>query len=76
MSRSIPMAVVLLALGASGSVADEKWGNVTMRFVLDGDAKPPIPVKVKQDPKICGEEVLDESLLVNPKDRGIANVVV
>jgi hypothetical protein len=35
-----------------------------------------VPVKIKQDPKVCGEEVFDESLLVNPKDRGIANVVV
>jgi plastocyanin len=76
MSRTIQMTIVLLAFGASGSMAEEKWGNVTMRFVLDGEAKPPVPVKIKQDPKICGEEVFDESLLVNPKDRGIANVVV
>jgi hypothetical protein len=67
---------MLLALGASSSLAEEQWGNVTMRFVLDGDAKPPAPVKIERDPKICGEEVFDESLLVNPKDRGIANVIV
>lgn len=77
MSRSVQTAVVvLLALGLANLRADENWGDVTMRFALDGDARPPAPVKVKQDPKICGEEALDESLLVNPKDRGIANVIV
>jgi hypothetical protein len=38
------------------------WGNLEMRFVFDG--VPPQPL------------AMDESLLVNPKDRGIANVAV
>jgi hypothetical protein len=76
MSRVLRIALVSILLVAARTPAAESWGNVTMRFVLDGDAKPPMPRKIDRDKKVCGEEVIDESLLVNPKDRGIANVIV
>ena len=46
-----------------------QWGDLELRFVFDGD--PPKPKAIAGAPV-----AVDESLLVNSKDRGIANVAV
>lgn len=59
-----------------------QWGNVEGQFVFDGDP-PQLPLLVKQgdsavkDASVCSAEpVSDESLVVNSKNKGIANVFV
>ncbi|MBA4191053.1 MAG: hypothetical protein C0467_23965 [Planctomycetaceae bacterium] len=69
-------------LGASAGADDPKptWSTIKGRVVFP--AEKPIPKRgalaVSQDKEHClGKgEILDESLIVNPKNRGIQNVVV
>ena len=54
------------------SFSDEsRWGDLVLRLVYDGD--PPMPKKLP----IRGAVMMDsEQLLVNAKDRGVANMVI
>jgi plastocyanin len=64
------------AAGDSSS-AVEGWGDLTMRFVYDGDPPAPQQVNITSDVEFCSKHPpMDESLVVNPDDKGIANVVV
>ena len=55
----------------------QEWGHLSARFVFDGEAPKRAPVVVNKDAAVCGKfKLLDESLVVNPKNGGIANVVV
>ena len=72
--------VIVLALFAASpctaSAADE-WGDLTLRFVYDGQPPKPRKLTIDKDQHVCKEgELMDESLLVGEKDRGLANVVV
>lgn len=52
-------------------------GDLKMQFVFDGDVPAPSPIDVNRDAEFCGKHNLsDESLVVNPKTKGIKNVVV
>ena len=76
-------AVGMLALGVdAGRAWADGYGTVTGQFVYDGPV-PNLPPVVKQgdssvqDAAICAKEnVPDESLIVDPKTKGIANVFV
>ncbi len=51
--------------------------DLRMRFVYDGEPPRPQPIKVDRDKEFCdGHDLVDESLLVNAQNNGIANVVV
>ncbi len=53
------------------------WGSLPLEFIYDGT--PPIPDKIKpvRGAALCGMfNIIDEELLVDPKTKGIANVVV
>jgi len=52
------------------------WGHFCGQFVYDGI--PPIaePLTVTKDPDAFGPTVPDESLLIDPETRGIANVAI
>ena len=47
-----------------------------MRLVYDGEPPKPKELNVVRKKAYCKQPLLDESLLVHPKDRGIANVIV
>lgn len=65
-------ALAVVACGIlPGSLPAAEWGNLGMRFVFGGE--PPTPQRILVEK---GRELLDETLVVNGKDRGIANVVV
>jgi plastocyanin len=53
------------------------WGHLKGKFVYDG-APPKAPaVQITKDQAFCGEfDLVDESLLVNAENKGLANVVV
>lgn len=56
---------------------DEKWGSLTGTFVLVGEAPQPRAVLIASDGAFCGKhEIVDESLVVNPKNHGIQNILV
>ncbi|MCS6864071.1 MAG: hypothetical protein RMJ56_09810 [Gemmataceae bacterium] len=73
-------AGVLLATATWGWAADDKWATIKGQVVFPANKAIPKrePLKVTQDKEHCLSkgDILDESVLVNPKNRGIKNVVV
>jgi hypothetical protein len=66
---------VLTILSLIATTQADEYATLSGRFVFDGEPPEPKAFKVDKDESICGKQ-RDESLLVHPKDRGIANVVV
>tara|TARA_R110002073_G_scaffold334236_2_gene523352 strand:- start:1446 stop:2210 length:765 start_codon:yes stop_codon:yes gene_type:complete len=65
---------VALMVACGGSL---RGGDLTLRFQYAGELPVPEVIQVDKDVEFCGQHPLvDESLLVNPQDRGIKNVVV
>lgn len=68
------------ALVSVASAQEKQWTNITGQVVYPKDK--PIPqrkaLNVNQDQKVCLAKgpILDESVIVNPKNRGVKNVVV
>jgi len=56
--------------------ADPKWGTLRMRFVYGGNAPTPQPVVVNRDEFCAANPPLEETLVVNKENSGLANVVV
>jgi hypothetical protein len=77
--RFLALAAAFLAASAVAS-ADDKWATVKGQVVFPKDKPIPKrePLNVTQDKDHCLSkgEVLDESVIVNPKNRGVKNVVV
>jgi len=54
----------------------EEWGDLTATFVYDGPPPAPVKATVNKDVEYCGKfNVVDESLTVNPKNGGVANLL-
>ena len=52
-------------------------GDLKIRFELDGDLPEQKEIDVNKDVQFCGKhKLMDETLVVNPKNKGIKNVVV
>lgn len=67
----------LTLVAASGSIALAQTADLTGRFILKGiPPQPPAIVDPKVDLDFPGVTVVDESLLVDPQSRGIANIAV
>jgi len=76
----IPIPVIIVALFAAGpstaSAADE-WGDLTLRFVYDGQPPKPQVILVDKDRAVCKQgDIRNESVLVGEEDHGVANVVM
>lgn len=72
--RRLIMFAAMLGLLVTASAAQAQWGTLKGRFVYDGD--PPKPKQIDTPNVQPKEPVVDESLLVDPKTKGVANVVV
>ena len=65
---------------AGFAIAADEWGNIEGQFVLEGDIPVLKPIVAKGDPavkdsKVCAaNEVPDDSLAINPDNKGIANI--
>jgi hypothetical protein len=80
------LAVALLPLWVAGGPTERVWGGdygtVTGQFVLDGPIPTLAPIVAKgnlevRDAAVCAKQnVPDESLVVDPVTKGIANVFV
>jgi hypothetical protein len=69
------VSTLAVCLAGHGSAAQE-WGDLTATFVLEGPAPQGAPLQITKDADFCSKyNLLDESLTVNPKNKGIANVV-
>jgi hypothetical protein len=73
-------ATAVLALAGAGSAADADWATIKGQVVFPADKAIPkrAALNVTQDKDHCLSkgDLLDESVIVNPKNRGIRNVVV
>jgi hypothetical protein len=70
---------IIIGLTASVSVTAAEWGNLTMRFVYDGAVAAAKPIEAAAGPAAvgCGKgPFIEERLLVDAKDKGVANVCV
>lgn len=80
--QSLFTSIALLALSVVSSAAwaqEPAWGSLKARFVLSGsDPLPaPQPLQIERDAEVCGTVgLVDESLTVNPQNRGIRNLIV
>ena len=75
--RQILGAVSVLALCFTGYCRGaEEWGDLTATFIYEGDAPKGDALQVTKDTELCSKfDLLDESLTVNAKNKGIANIV-
>ena len=71
------IALTILCVGLLASVSQAEWGNLKGRIVLDGDVPPPRVLIKAPIPKLPGVgDIPDESLIIDAKSKGIANVLV
>ena len=71
--------VALLVVGVTASAQAADWGDLTGTITLDTKAAVPqqAPINVQKDVAVCGKHNLkDESVIVNPENRGVADVLV
>lgn len=70
---TLMMSTVLLI---SGGLSAAEWGDLKVTFVYDGTAPAATPINVNKDPQFCGQfGLVDEQLVVNKENGGIANVI-
>jgi hypothetical protein len=63
-------------LYVSGSANAQTWGDLTLKFVLDGAVPAAKPLTVNKDQQVCGKvKLVDETLTFGPGG-GIGNVFV
>lgn len=55
---------------------DSQWGDLSGQFLYDGDPPPAKTFRITKDQAVFGDTIQDESLLVNPDNGGIANILV
>lgn len=71
-AKDISVAPLLMTAGASFDGGDLKG-----RFVYDGTPPERKPVVITADKDFCGKKnILEENLVVDPANRGVANVIV
>lgn len=81
MLRRLPMLLCCLVLFEMSisplASAQDAWGGLSGQFLWLGTIPEPKPFVIERDAEVCGGHgLVDESLLVNPKTRGIRNVVI
>ena len=80
MHRFSCVFALILAVGCMAYPVDAQWASLSGQFVF-GDQNTELPkavlVHAAQAATDCAKhKVVDESLVINPKNRGIANVVI
>ena len=71
-----PAETTTKAAPAGDAPATGDWGTLKGKFVFNGTAPTPEPIKVDKDPDVCGKHnLVDESLVVG-EGGGLANVTI
>jgi hypothetical protein len=77
---SAAFAAVVLAVSGVTAAAQDQWATIKGQVVFPADKQIPkrAALNVTQDKDHCLSkgDILDESVIVNPKNRGVKNVVV
>lgn len=81
--RSLTIVTATISIWSVGErIAVAQWGDISGQFIFDGEL-PEIPLIVKQgdtsvkDASVCSvHSIPDESLVVNEKNKGVANVFI
>jgi hypothetical protein len=61
---------------ADGPATADAWGNLTGKFVFEGQAPTPAPLAITKDEQVCGKhQLVDEALLVGDGE-ALENVVI
>jgi hypothetical protein len=79
MRRNLAAVVAVAGIAWAQALAAAEWGNLTMRFVYDGPPPPAKAIAAAAGPAAvgCGAgPFVEERLLVDAKDKGVANVCV
>lgn len=75
MQKQIVFAAILAI--SAGAASGQEWGDLTGTFVIKGAAPAAAKINVDKDPQFCGQHSLvDEAVVVNKENGGLANVVV
>jgi len=73
--KNILFSISMVAL--AGVAQAQEWGDLEGTFVYKGTPPTPMKLQVTKDPEYCGKHnLVDESIVVNKDNAGIANVVV
>lgn len=73
----LALAVCACGFPAISSARAAEWGDLRGRFVYGGEAPERAKLELNKDIEFCSQHApLDESLVVDPQSRGIANVVL
>ena len=72
----VPVMSVVLAARGVVLGEDGSWGDLRGRFVYDGEPPREEAIIIERDADGLGDSIPDESLVVNARDRGLANVFV
>ncbi len=63
--------------GGAAAAEPTGWGTLTGTIQFSGDVPEAAPLSITKDVEVCGPfNLRDESLVVNPENKGIANVFV
>lgn len=69
--------LAVVAAVAMASSVQAEWGTLKGKFVLGGDAPKANPIVITKDQEVCGKHALvDETLTVNPSNKGIQGIVL
>lgn len=71
------LVVMLIACCCATWVTAAEWGDLTGTLVYDGTPPKPDPINVTKDVEVCGKHnLVNESLVVNSDNKGIADIMV
>jgi hypothetical protein len=75
---TVSLAAILALRGVALAAQDDKteWGNLDATFLYDGEPPQPVEITIDKDRDFIKGPLFDPSLRVDPKTKGIANVVV
>ena len=75
-TKTFRMIVTLALLALSAPAFAEDWGDLHLKFKLDGVAPPPGKLVIDKDQAICGKHALFNETLTVGKDGQLPNLVV
>lgn len=77
MAKRLMLGALVVLGGFTSLVSAEEWGDLKVKFTLDGAAPQPRALVINKDEQVCGKHgLVDEGLVVNSANGGISNVVV
>ena len=75
--RLASLGAGMIMLLSGHALHAQGWGTLKARFVFDGEAPKVQPVEITKDAAYCGKfNIIDQTLMVNAENNGIANVIV